>query len=75
VQLEGYPSEIHVNDVNSSVPTSQKTHCVTVLNQLMLFWEIICGYCENYVKQIHSLGEVKYFNVKAGGTYSDCCDC
>jgi hypothetical protein len=60
------------------VPTSKKTHrvCITKINWLMLFREIIAVYSENHTEPIHTLcgqnAEIPI--VKAGGrptqTYS-----
>jgi hypothetical protein len=46
--------EIHLDKVNSSYVRENILCDGRWTNQLMLFLEVICAYCENYVK--HSLG-------------------
>jgi hypothetical protein len=45
---------------------------MTTTNRLILFREVITVYCENHIKQTHSVGRM--LNVKAGGICSYCCD-
>jgi hypothetical protein len=52
-------SEINLNNILKSVPTSQKTHYVsiTMTSQLMLFRKITTVYCKNQTKHINTVYE------------------
>jgi hypothetical protein len=59
------------------VPTSQKTHLISITkpNRLMLFREIFAVYCENHTKHINILWSkcMVFFNINPGGTCSYHC--
>jgi hypothetical protein len=61
----------------SSVPTSQETHCISIIktNWLVLFREIIAVYSENHTKHINTIfgqnGE--FVSAKADGTDNNQC--
>jgi hypothetical protein len=60
---------------NSSVPTSQRKHGISIMNThwLVKFREILEVYCENPMKDINMLcgPNAKFLNVKAGVS---CCN-
>lgn len=59
--------------LKNSVPTSQKTYCISITKtkQLMLFREISTVYSENHTKYINTLfgQNAKCFNIKAASPY------
>ena len=63
--------ELHLNV--QSVPRSKHSVSVIKASQLMLYREIIAVCPQIHTKHIHTLcgQNVKFFNVKAGGTYTD----
>jgi hypothetical protein len=50
----------------NSVHTSQETYYVsaTMTYWLMLFGETVAVYCENHMRQIHSVGKNQNFNMQ-----------
>jgi hypothetical protein len=65
-------SEVHLNDSKNSVPTSQKSHSVSIveMNQPVLFRQIVAVYCENHYETSTLWQSAWFFNVKTRGAYS-----